>query len=93
MENVVRKDIPIPVYYQISEYIRDLIETDELHPGDKLPSEQDLSETFGVSRMTVRKALDILVQEGLLFVSRDEGHLFAEKVKENLMTVTSLMMT
>ena len=90
MENVVRKDIPIPVYYQISEYIRDLIETDELHPGDKLPSEQDLSETFGVSRMTVRKALDILVQEGLL--SREQGRgtvVRRRRFKENLMTVTS----
>ncbi|NMB10889.1 MAG: GntR family transcriptional regulator [Firmicutes bacterium] len=90
MQNIVRKDIPVPAYYQIGEYLRELIETDELKPGDKLPSEQELSETFGVSRMTVRKAMDTLVQEGML--SREQGRgtfVQRRRFKENLMTVTS----
>jgi GntR family transcriptional regulator len=90
VENIVRKDIPVPIYYQISEYFRELISQVELKPGDKLPPEQELCEIFKVSRMTVRKALDILARDGL--VSRENGKgTFVQKKRyvENLLMVTS----
>ncbi|MEY8578860.1 GntR family transcriptional regulator [Corynebacteriaceae bacterium 6-324] len=50
----------------IAESIRNQIATGELKPGDRLPAERELVETFGVARMTVRHSLDILQLEGLI---------------------------
>ena len=56
----------LPVYQQIIEDIKKRIFRGELKPGDAIPSENSLCETFGVSRMTVRKGLAILVNEGYI---------------------------
>lgn len=59
-------EIVKPLYIQIQEYIADLILTGQLPPETKIHSERDFSDELGVSRMTVRKALTELVNEGLL---------------------------
>jgi GntR family transcriptional regulator len=55
-----------PLYTRIQEYIAELILSGKLKPDSKIDSEREFSETLGVSRMTVRKALTELVNEGLL---------------------------
>ena len=55
-----------PLYSQIQEYIAELILSGKLAPDAKIQSERDFSEDLGVSRMTVRKAITELVNEGLL---------------------------
>ncbi len=55
-----------PLYTRIQEYIAELILSGKLKPAEKIQSERDFSEDLGVSRMTVRKALTELVNEGLL---------------------------
>ena len=62
MSEVINK----PLYVRIQEYIADLILTGKLKPEDKLHSEREFSDELGVSRMTVRKAMTELVNEGLL---------------------------
>ncbi len=52
-------------YVQVRDYLRALA-TQELDAGDPLPSERELCARFGVSRMTVRQAVDALVLEGIL---------------------------
>ncbi|WP_203433706.1 GntR family transcriptional regulator [Jiangella asiatica] len=52
-------------YLQVRDYLRSLVGS-ELRPGDPVPSERVLCERFGVSRMTVRQAVDALVVEGIL---------------------------
>jgi len=56
----------VPVYRQIEQHIRDLINGPDYAPGDRVPSERTLAETLGANRMTVRKAIDALVAQGLL---------------------------
>ncbi|MDI6637879.1 MAG: GntR family transcriptional regulator [Bacillota bacterium] len=56
---------PRPVFLQVEEEIRALIDR-ELKPGDRLPSEQELAATLGVSRSTLREALRILENEGII---------------------------
>ena len=53
----------VPIYLQIRESIYNKIVNGEYRAGDKLPSEDKLAETFGVSRMTVNKALMELVNQ------------------------------
>ncbi|OCL26880.1 transcriptional regulator [Orenia metallireducens] len=73
------EDNNIPLYYQIENLIRSKIENKEYGRGEKIPSERELGKIFEVSRMTVRKALENLVNEGILerrerqgtFVSQD----------------------
>jgi len=67
----INKGIPIPVYYQLKEIIREKIEIGELKIGEKITSENKLSEIYQISRMTVRQAIKELVGEGLLY--RDKG--------------------
>lgn len=57
-------------YVRVRDHLRSLV-THELAEGDPIPSERALCEQFGVSRMTVRQAVDALVVEGLL--SREQG--------------------
>ena len=64
---------PVPLYIQIDEELRGQIESGELGPMAQVPSETDLAERFGVSRMTARKALDRLVGDGMLFRQPGKG--------------------
>jgi GntR family transcriptional regulator len=57
---------------QIAETLLDRIETGDLRPGDRLPSERDLSEQLGVNRTTLRQGLQILELRGL--VRREQGN-------------------
>jgi GntR family transcriptional regulator len=61
---------PFPKYLQIREIIIRWLGT--LNPGDKLPTEQKLSEQFGVSRVTIRQALQSLEQDGT--IARKAGY-------------------
>ena len=55
-----------PLYQQLRRALRDAIEDSRLAPEEALPPERELAEEFGVSRITVRKAVDALVEEGIL---------------------------
>ncbi|MFH5885957.1 GntR family transcriptional regulator [Halalkalibaculum sp. DA3122] len=56
----------VPLYKQIEDYLRDLIESGEYDSGKFLPKEEELASQFGVSRNTVRQGIMQLVREGLL---------------------------
>lgn len=69
----VARSSPVPLYIQIEEELRERIRSGALRPLDRVPSEAELSEGFGVSRMTARKSLDRLVGDGLLFRKAGKG--------------------
>jgi GntR family transcriptional regulator len=64
---------PIPIYYQIREQLRQLILSGQLNTGDILPTEMEICEECGVSRMTARQALTQLSNEGLVTRHRGRG--------------------
>jgi GntR family transcriptional regulator len=65
-------DGPRPKHVQLREILRKLIEN-ELPPGAAIPSERELAERYGVSRLTVRSAVARLVTDGLLVTVRGKG--------------------
>jgi GntR family transcriptional regulator len=69
----INKDSPIPLYYQIEEWLRGQIASGQLKVGDMLAPEIALSEQLGVSRLTLRQALNNLTNEGLLIRKRAKG--------------------
>jgi GntR family transcriptional regulator len=72
------KTIPVPLYYQLVEELRDRIRAGDLRPGEQLPGERELSEQFGISRMTVRQALQYLIREEALVARQGLGTFVAE---------------
>ena len=60
---------PQPLYLRVYRLIADEIASGSLGPGDRLPSERDLTERLGVSRATVRRALGELAEDGLVEAS------------------------
>ncbi|KQN20593.1 GntR family transcriptional regulator [Sphingomonas sp. Leaf33] len=62
-----------PLYLQLQLLIRHGIESGLIRRGDAIPAERDLAQEYGVSRITVRKAIEGLVEEGLLTRRRGMG--------------------
>ncbi|MGG3469488.1 GntR family transcriptional regulator [Neobacillus pocheonensis] len=70
---MLRQDDQIPLYVQLKESIRGSIVNGELKFGDKIPTELELSEEYKISRITVRKAIEELVEEGYLVKRQGKG--------------------
>jgi GntR family transcriptional regulator len=66
-------DSSVPFYMQIYDFLYQQITTNQLLPDSRIPSEDELSTQFGVSRMTARKAIDKLVFEGRLYRKQGKG--------------------
>jgi GntR family transcriptional regulator len=56
----------VPLYYQLASLLTEKIVSQELKAGDRLPTEVELVEEYGISRITVRQALRLLEEEGLI---------------------------
>lgn len=67
-----------PLYMSIAADVRDLIATEQLGPHTLLPSERELAEQHGVSRMTARQALSLLESEGAVYRKPPRGTFVAE---------------
>jgi GntR family transcriptional regulator len=74
----VQRENGQPLSLQVYRAVADAIAGGELRPGDRLPSERVLTEEFGVSRVTLRKALSELVDEGQLEVAPKSGWFVTE---------------
>ena len=73
---------PTPLYLQLAEVIRDAIRERAIRIGDALPSERELSDMVGISRVTVRKAIDTLLREGLLSRRHGSGTYIAPRIEQ-----------
>lgn len=81
-----------PLYLQLKRWVEEAIKSGALNPGDALPSERDLALKVDVSRVTVRKAVSHLVQEGVLVQRHGSGTFVApatQRVEQSLSQLTS----
>jgi GntR family transcriptional regulator len=74
---------PTPLYLQLADQIRARIGEGQIKVGDALPSERELSQSGGISRVTVRKALDTLLREGLLSRRHGSGTYIAPRIEQS----------
>ena len=89
MTSIVRHG-PLPRYYQLREIIREMVRSGTWSPGEPIPSERELSERYGISRMTVRQSVSELVKEGLLYREQGRGTFVGRpKISQQLLRLTS----
>jgi GntR family transcriptional regulator len=87
---MIDKSSPIPMYYQLESHIKNQINAGIILPGDSIPSEREYAENYGISRMTVRQAINSLVNEGLLYRKKGSGTFVSEKkIEQPLQGLTS----
>jgi len=72
----------LPIYFKIKRIIKQRISDGSYPLGSKIPSEHELSKEFGVNRLTVRHALNLLAQEGYLKRFRKRGTFISKRVEE-----------
>lgn len=82
----INRQSKFPYYQQLYTILRGKISRGEWKPGDLIPTENEMIETYQVSRSTVRQVLDILVNEGLIYRERGRGSFIAQLTLEQSMT-------
>ena len=79
MNRIILKNSPVPLHFQISEYLLNMLNRGDINPEKKFPTEEELQITFGVSRTTIRKAIDHLLEKGLLSRKQGKGTFWTDK--------------
>jgi GntR family transcriptional regulator len=87
---MLNKASSIPLHVQLANVLREQVNRHELGPNDRLPSERELCQQYGISRITVRQALSELAQAGLVYSSVGKGTYVAEAAyQEELQPLSS----
>jgi DNA-binding GntR family transcriptional regulator len=81
---------PVPLYFQMSQQLQAAIEDGRLAPGDQIDTEMVLAEKYGLSRPTVRQAMQDLVNKGLLMRRRGIGTQVVHSQVRRQLGLTSL---
>jgi GntR family transcriptional regulator len=79
----------LPLYQQLQRSIREAIQNRVLNPDDPLPAERQIAIDLSVSRITVRKAIEGLVEEGLLESRQGSGNFVSTRIEKNFAKLTS----
>lgn len=79
--DALAKDSPTPLYFQLYRLLRTCILDGTFETGMQLPTEQQLSDEFGISRITAKRSLDELAKEGLVERRRGRGTHIAYRYK------------
>lgn len=67
----IEREIPVPLYYRLAEIVKQKILNSEFEVGEPIPTEAELEKEYGVSRITVRQAIDLLCKQE--FLARERG--------------------
>lgn len=86
----VQRDSPVPLYHQVYEQMHEAITSGRLQPGDPFENEMALAGRLGLSRPTIRRAIQDLVAQGLLLRRRGLGTTVANRQIHRRAELTSL---
>jgi DNA-binding GntR family transcriptional regulator len=86
----VDRSSPVPLYFQVAQRLQELIESGELPPGTRLENEIALADQLGLSRPTMRQAIQHLVNRGLVIRKRGVGTQVARTRVRRQVELTSL---
>lgn len=89
-EIAIDRSSPVPLYFQVAEQFAAAIQRGELAPGDRLDSELQLADRLGLSRPTVRQAIQHLVDKGLITRRRGVGTQVIRSEVRRTVELTSL---
>ncbi len=80
----IDKASPVPIYYQLFKLMEDGVRSGALKPSEVFPSEQELCKRFGVSHMTLRRAMSELAATGLVYAEKGRGTFVSKPKLENV---------
>ena len=89
-EVVVNRSSPVPLYFQVAEQIERAIQEGDLVAGDRIANELALADQLGLSRPTMRQAIQMLVDKGLLVRKRGVGTQVVQAPIRRSVELTSL---
>lgn len=78
-----------PLYAQLQQRLRDAVHDGRLKPDQILPTERGIAERYSISRVTVRKAFDGLVEEGLLYRRQGAGTFVSHRIEKPFSAISS----
>lgn len=84
--NTISRLSKVPLYYQLYQILLTQIRDGTLQPEDMLPAESELVDQYDLSRSTVRQALELLVNDGLIYRKRGQGTFVARATFEQNLT-------
>lgn len=87
--HLLDKNSHVPLYAQLVRQLMENIQSGELKPGDRLPSERELAETLNISRITARLAITDLLDNGLLYREQGRGTFIAYSKRRSIQGFTS----
>jgi DNA-binding GntR family transcriptional regulator len=86
----IDRSSPVPLYFQIIRCLEDAVDRGDLTPGERLPNEIEFAESLAISRPTMRRALDDLVEKGMLTRKQGVGTRVANAQVRRRVALTSL---
>ena len=90
MSRMIDPYAAVPKYYQLASILRQQIDNGEWQPREPIPSERQLEVIYGVSRTTIREAIDYLTRQGYLYREHGRGTFVSPpKLQKALMELTS----
>lgn len=75
-----------PPYLRVANELRSSILDGDLRPGDKLPSQNELGGRYSLNRMTIKRAIDVLEAEGLVYTNQGQGSFVRKRPHVNLLS-------
>lgn len=80
---MLQNNSEIPLYRQLSDTLQEQIREGNYPPGTQLPSERDLAADYGISRLTVRRAIEVLKRAGYVVVYQGRGAFVSRHTDQN----------
>jgi len=87
---VLDRSSPVPLYFQVAQHLEQAIEAGQVPPGTRLDNEVELAGQLGLSRPTLRRAMEYLVDKGLLVRRRGVGTRVVQRKVRRPLELTSL---